>query len=198
MTFGIDLDAARRERQQPEGIPVTLAGEAFLLPAELPLDVFDPFLDEEFDLAGLIRDGITRYKADEAAGVEGVVVDILFLRPDLPLDIIGRVFEAFSILFGGDEEFARFKRTRPSVIDYAELFKGLYRGYGVGLGEAFASLASSGAAGETQKQTSDASTESTSETPSAPALSMEAEMALLEQGIDPDLVSAESQPLSTG
>jgi hypothetical protein len=68
----------------------------------------------------------------------------------------------------------------------------------VGLGEAFASLASSGAAGETQKQTSDASTESTSETPSAPALSMEAEMALLEQGIDPDLVSAESQPLSTG
>ena len=183
MDFKIDLDAARRERQMPIGIPVTLGGEDFLLPAELPLDVFDPFLTEEFDLAGLIRDAIERYKADEDKGVEGVVVDILFLRPDLPLDIINRVFAAFEVLFGGPDEYARFKATRPSLVDYAQLFRGLYRGYGVGLGEAFASLAPSGPGGETPKQTSDASTASTSETPSE--LSMEEEMALLEQGIDP-------------
>src|SRR6478735_2126544 len=69
--FSIDLDAARRERQQPDGLPVILAGEEFTLPAELPLDVFDPFLSEDFDLAGLIRDGIERYKeVGDERGIE--------------------------------------------------------------------------------------------------------------------------------
>ena len=202
MSFVIDMDASRRERQQPEGLPVINCGEEFLLPAELPLDVFDPFLTEEFDLAGLIRDCIERYKEVGATrGVEGVVVDTLFLRPDLPLTVINAVFRAFEILFGGPEEYARFKSTRPSLPDYAALFKGLYRAYGVGLGEAFASLGSSGDGGETQKQTSNGSTESTSETPSgAPtSLTPEEEMRLLEEGIDPDefLASGASLPWST-
>ena len=104
MEFTIDLDAARRERQQPEGIPVVLGGDTIVLPAELPLDVFDPFLDEEFDLAGLIREGIekaTSHGEDgEERGDEGAVLDILFMRPDLPMDIINRVFQAFELLFG--------------------------------------------------------------------------------------------------
>ncbi|MGL5816649.1 MAG: hypothetical protein ACRCYR_03730 [Phycicoccus sp.] len=198
MKFQIDLDAARRERRQPEGLPVTIGGQTFTLPAELPLDVFDPFLDETFDLAGLIREGIAKSKEvgddGEPRGVEGAAVDVLFLRPDLPVDLIRRVYAAFEVLFG-PEQYAAFNVARPSLLDYAALFRGLYRQYGVGLGEAYGSLGSSGDGGQTPKPTSPASTGSTSETPSAqPApLSMAEEMRLLESS-----ESDGSEPSSTG
>lgn len=185
MDFKIDLDAARRERQQPEGLPLVIGGQEFNLPAELPLDVFDPFLDETFDLAGLIREGIEKATSTgedgKERGIEGAVIDILFLRPDLPLDIINRVYRAFEVLFGA-EQYKAFKSHRPSLVDYATLFRLLFKAYGVGLGEAFASLASSGDAGEPQQPTSSASTESTSETPTA-LPSMAEEMAQFEEQV---------------
>lgn len=155
----LDLDAGRREAEQPEGLPVIFKGENFLLPAELPVDVFDPFLDEEFDLAGLIRDGMARAKNEDGSTkpVSTIVMDTLFNRPALPVEIAKTIFAAFELLFGA-EEYARFKALRPSLPDYGRLTAGLFRLYGVSMGEAFASPASSESDGATPKQTLPAST----------------------------------------
>lgn len=166
----LDLAAAQREISNPEGLPLKFRGQEFLLPAELPVDVFDPFLSEEFDLAGLIREGVTRYKAAKSAeddggkkvSIAGIVVDTLFDRPTLPLDLLDAIYSAFELLFGA-EQYATFKALRPSIPDYAALMAGLFQEYGVSLGEAFASPSSSETDGATQKETSESTPTSTPE-----------------------------------
>jgi len=156
----IDLDASRRESAHPDGIPVRLGGDDFLLPAELPVDVFDPFLDPNFDLTGIIRDAMDQAKMSEGASLESIIIDVLFERPTIPVQLVNAIFAAFAILFG-DEQYARFKAHRPSLPDYGRLARGLFRAYGASLGEAFASPAPSALGGATQKPTSPASTSST-------------------------------------
>lgn len=166
----IDLDAARRETEQPEGLPVRFKGEEFILPAELPVDVFDPILSDDFDLVGLVRDGMSRYKAaktvEEGGGakvsIATIVTDTLFDRPTLPVEIVKTIFAVFEALFGS-EEYARFKQTRPSLNDYQRLTTALFKAYGTSLGEAFASPDSSGSDGATQKETSEITASSTPE-----------------------------------
>lgn len=176
----IDMNAARRERQAPEGIVVPFGDETFTLPAELPVDVFDPFLADEFNLSGLIRDGIGRYKAEtdrhkaevarKDAGedvtpkgpqLSKVVLDTLFDRPDLPLEVVKTIYASFELLFGADQ-YARFKTQRPSLEDYQFLTAALLDMYGVSLGEALASPGSSESDGATQKAISGHTTTSTS------------------------------------
>lgn len=165
----IDMNAARRERSAPESLPVAFGDSTFHLPAELPVDVFDPFLTDELGLSGLIEEGIALYKTPGDDGKEreisSVVVDVLFARPSLPLELIRAIYASFEILFG-PEQYVTFKAQRPTLLDYAFLFKALYTAYGVSLGEAFASLAPSTSDGETPKQTSASTEESTPETPS--------------------------------
>lgn len=158
----IDLDAGRRELAHPDGIPVVLGGETFTLPAEFPVDVLDPFLDEKFDLAGLIREAVRKSKNEDGTTkpVSVIVVDTLFDRPSLPVELIQTIYAAFEQLFGA-EDYARFKAQRPSIGDYQRLTSGLFSLYGVSLGEAFASPDSSESDGATQKETSAGSTEST-------------------------------------
>jgi hypothetical protein len=162
----IDLDAARREVEQPEGMPLIFKGEDFLLPAELPVDVFDPFLSDEFDLTGLIRDAMAKYKAsgegDGKPSIATAVTDTLFGRPSLPIEIAKAIFGAFEALFGA-EDYARFKALRPSLGDYQRLTSALFKAYGASLGEAFASPDSSASDGATQKETSESIASSTSE-----------------------------------
>lgn len=153
----LDLDAARREEEIPEGIEVTQKGESFVLPAELPMDVFDPFFTDEFDLPGLFARVMQTSDDDSTFAI---LTKLLFDRPDLPRQSIAAVRESLRILFG-DEQWEKFQATRPSMKDIVRLAKGLFRLYGTDLGEAFASADSSGSDGSTSKETSNASTEST-------------------------------------
>ena len=152
LTNVIDLDAARRESAFPDGINVPFRGETYTLPGELPADVFDPFLTPEFDLSGLL---VTLFKDDDAEKKElgDRVVGLLLDRPMLPAEIITAIYAALELLFG-DEQWATFKAARPSIPDIARLVSGLFRLYGVSLGEAFASVGSVTNAGPTSKQTS--------------------------------------------
>lgn len=166
----LDAEAARREITNPDGLPVRFRGEEYLIPAELPVDVFDPFLEPGFDLAGLIREAIAEAKEPGIAGEKGideVVIDLVFNRPDLPVKIINAVYSAYEILFG-PEQYARFRQARPSLPDYMALTRGLFRVYGTSVGEAFASVDSSETSGLTQKPTLPASTGSTPEPSGAP------------------------------
>jgi len=151
LTNVIDLDAARRESAFPDGINVPFEGEVYNLPGELPADVFDPFLTPEFDLSGLL---VTLFKDDDEEKELGDrVVALLLDRPMLPAEIIGALYAALELLFGA-EQWATFKAARPSIPDIARLVSGLFRLYGVSLGEAFASVGSVANAGPTSKQTS--------------------------------------------
>lgn len=162
----IDLDAAKRESRYPDGIPVVKGGVTFTLPAELPVEVFDPFLAEDLGLIEILKDVLDGDKDDDK-GIGDLVIDALTARPALPRELLGAIKDAFAIVFG-DEQYAAFVAQKPSVNDYLRLVRGLQALYGVGLGEASASPASSESAGSTPKPTSDAATDSTPDSPGEP------------------------------
>lgn len=155
----LDLDAARREAAYPDGIPVVKGGQTFTLPAELPVEVFDPFLSENLGLVDILKDALSE-KADDK-GLGELVIDTLLARPSLPADLLQAIKDAFAVLF--DEQYPAFVATRPSVQDYVRLTRGLVQAYGVSLGEATASPGSSESAGATPKPTSTSTTDSTPE-----------------------------------
>ena len=161
----LDLDAAAREAGTPDGILLVLKGVEYELPAELPIDVFDPFLSDDFDLVALIR---AYYDAGERAGEDasglGVVLSLLEDRPLLHRQTIAAVSAALRSLFG-EEQYATFLAGRPSIEDFSRVGSHLVDEYGVSLGELFASPTTSTTGGATQKQTSEPTTESTSDTP---------------------------------
>lgn len=159
---GIDLDAAIRESLYPEGIPVPYKGTTYVLPAELPLDVLDPLLDPEFDLIGLLKLAVD---GDDDADLGEVLIDVLFKRPGLPLEIRDTIFGCLQLLFG-EEQWKQFQSNRPGLTTIATLIKGIFKVYGVSLGEAFASLSSSVSDGATPNQTSNATTALTPDTSS--------------------------------
>src|SRR5690606_12695592 len=140
--LGIDLNAAVRESKSPDGIPVVYGDKTFTLPAELPVDVFDPLLDSEFDLVGLIKALLDSTKDD----LGEAIVDLLTNRPDLPVEVRDTVYDCLGLLFG-EEQFAEFRAQRPGFTTYARLIGGLAKEYGTTLGEAFASPASSESGG---------------------------------------------------
>jgi hypothetical protein len=152
----IDLDqqAGRREATEPEGIPVKFRGQTFLLPSELPVDAFDPLLDDDLGLLDIVRD-----IAGSEKGITGSLLDVL-LTPGTIKRARKAVEAVFEQLFGPDQ-YAAFRALRPSIPDYIRIVQGLRRLYGVSLGEAFASLTSSESSGATPKQTSPDSTSST-------------------------------------
>lgn len=154
----LDLDAARRERAHPEGIVVRNKGEEFVLPAELPADVFDPFLLGKIDVAGIVRTALEDDTEDADLGE--IVVKVLFENPSLPQDVYAAIHESFGLLFG-EEQWEAFRKTKPSFPDLGVLVKGLLKKYGTSLGEVFASPDSSESDGATPKETSESTPSST-------------------------------------
>lgn len=155
----IDLDAARRETAYPDGIPVALGGETFLLPAELPVDALDPLLSDDLDLVGVLKQVFEERKnsddTDESFGE--LVLDVLLARPALPRQVIQAIKDVFAALFGA-EQYDRFVAQQPSINDYLRLGQALLPLMGVGLGEALNSAGSSEPGGETSNPTSPTTT----------------------------------------
>ncbi len=162
--LGIDLNAAVRESKYPDGIPVTFGDKTFILPSELPVDVFDPLLDADFDLVGLIKALLDSTKAD----IGEALVDLLTNRPDLPVEIRDTIYACLGLLFGA-EQFAQFRELRPGIGTYARLIGGLAKEYGSSLGEAFASPTSSESGGATSSPTSPGTTPASTPAPSGVA-----------------------------
>lgn len=160
----IDLDAAIRESSFPDGIQVPYKGTTYVLPAELPLDVFDPLLSPDFDLVGLIKTVLG--EDGQAEGDLGdAVISVLFKRPNLPLEVRDTIYASLALLFGEDQ-WTQFQAQRPGVATLTVLIKGLFTSYGVALGEAFGSGGSSESDGDSSKETSSSTTESTPAEPS--------------------------------
>ena len=156
--FVIDIDAAIRETSFPDGIPVIFKGNTYMLPAELPLDIFDPFLAEDFDLAGLIKQ-----IGNEGEGVSFTdsLTDLLFNRPTLPLDLIDALKGSLALLFG--DQWEAFQAGRPGAVAYTLVIRRAFQAYGVILGEVFKSPSSSDDAGATSKPTPTSISDSTPE-----------------------------------
>jgi len=151
-----DMDAARREEECPDGIRLVYKGEEFILPAELPIDIFDALLSDDLDLTGIF----TELLNSEDEDVMKAVLKLLIDRPSLPKVLLDAIHACFRSLFG-DEDYPRFRRLRPSIKDVVRLARGLFERYGTSLGEAFASPDSPEAGGATSSQTSSSTTEST-------------------------------------
>ena len=153
----LNLDAQRREEETPDGIKITLKGREFVAPAELPLDVFDPFFTDDVDLGGVLKD---LFDADDKKPTASVVFDLLVANPKLPKAVWHAIWQALENLLG-EEGYKEFRAAKPSIKDAARLVKGLFALYGTSLGEAFASAESSESALPTSKLTSSSTTEST-------------------------------------
>ena len=161
---GIDLAAYAREFAHPEGIPITVTADLTILaPAEFPIDVLDPLLSDDFDLVGVVKSALEHGDTSE---IGPMILGLLLDRPTLPADLIKALHDCLEILFG-QEQYAKFRATRPGIKTIAFLITGLLREYGVGLGEASPSLESAVSDGETSKPISNEPTESTLEASTA-------------------------------
>ncbi|WP_399554075.1 hypothetical protein [Streptomyces anulatus] len=158
MSYAIDISAARREIQHPNGVITKISKDiAVTFPAELPLEALDPILSDDLDLVGLIGDIV------QADGVDGLdvskVVTAIFRRPSLPRKFLAAVRETYEILLG--DQFEEFLESKPSSGDYLRLTIALSKVYGVELGKLLRSLVSSESDSPTSSQTSPGTTGST-------------------------------------
>lgn len=166
----LDLDAASAARREGGVKPLGLRfkGDTFTLPAELPLDVFEPLVGLDLDLALLLRQVMdvadATSDAEQRKASTSLIVDLLVNRPTLPKEVVEAIGDMARRLFDSAEhpdQWAAFMAKRPTKDDLAGLAKGLFKKYGVSLGEASGSTESSGDAGPTSSATSSASTDST-------------------------------------
>ncbi|RLU86269.1 hypothetical protein CTZ27_25165 [Streptomyces griseocarneus] len=166
----IDLDAARREVQHPDGIIARFGGRDFVFPAELPADSLNTLLSEELDLVGLLGDLMVTTNTS----VAGEAIEVLTKRPTFLKKFWAGFQELYKVLLG-EEQFEAFVACRPWIGDYVRLTKGLAREYGVSLGKSFGLVSSSQSDGETSSQTSPDTTVSmpaeSGSTPGSPASS---------------------------
>lgn len=168
---GIDLDAERKSRAAQreatgQELPIRLGGKVIAtLPAELPLSVFSPLRVFDQELAMLMRSAVDAARAQQSSDrwdATDMVISLLASNPALPtrvLDVIGEVAKG---LFGEDG-YAALLAERLTKEDVAVLAKGVFRWYGVTLGEASAPSESSEGSGTTLTPTSSTTTASTPE-----------------------------------
>lgn len=181
----IDLDqerrlrAAKREgKRQP--LPIRCDGQVIAtLPVELPIDVFEPLRGLDADLTLVLRYAMQAYKTqgEERANAAETVIDVLAANPGLPVTVLTVLTQVARNLLT-DEGFEAFRATRPSGDDIAALTKGVFRFYGLNLGELSEPNGSSTPVGTTSSTTSKPTSESTPEesgpTPQIPASSASA------------------------
>jgi hypothetical protein len=159
----IDLDAeratraARREGENPNGIPVRFAGEDYLLPAEVPASVIDPLFDGQIDITELVR--VLVSTSSEQGGFDTALV-ALARRPDLPASVLVAVRATLQGLFGL-AQWDRFWAAGPSFPDLIALIRNLAQSYGVSLGESSGSGGPSPSDGPTSSTISSSTTDST-------------------------------------
>ncbi|GAA2746170.1 hypothetical protein [Kitasatospora cinereorecta] len=175
---GIDLDAARARRLATAADkartakaeytvgeePVIFGGaEVAVLPAELPLEVWQPLVGIPY-LPLLLRKLVeaAQSKGEQQAEAAGLIVDVLGSEPSLPSDLIAAFGEMGRRLLGADG-YSRLMAERPSHSDVVELARyawSKYMGGGAGLGELIGPSETPSNAGTTSKPTSSASTSS--------------------------------------
>ncbi|WP_371500307.1 hypothetical protein OG871_27585 [Kitasatospora sp. NBC_00374] len=176
---GIDLDAARKRRLAAAADkaraakaeytvgeePIILGGaQVAVLPAELPLEVWQPLIGVPY-LPLLLRKLVeaAQSKGEQQAEAAGLIVDVLGSEPGLPSDLIAAAGEMGRRLLGEDG-YTRLMAERPSHSDVLELVRFAwtkYMGGGAGLGELIGPSETPSNAGTTSKPTSSASTTST-------------------------------------
>jgi hypothetical protein len=175
----LDLDADRQSRAaaregRGQGLPVRVGGETIaVLPAELPLDVLSPLREIDEDLALMLRSVMqaTQGTGQTATEATNLVIDLLVANPHLPTKVLDTAVQISKNLLT-DAGYERFMAARPSREDIAFVAKGVFRFYGLSLGEASASSDSSGDGGGTSKPTSptttpDSTPEGSTSTPDA-------------------------------
>jgi hypothetical protein len=177
----IDLDHERKQRAaEREGkrqpLPIRLGGQVIAeLPVELPVDVLAPLRNLDDSLTLILRTSMQMVKADADAqakwdGTE-LIVDLLAANPTLPTDVLDVIRKVAENLLS-PEGVAAFLAFRPSPEDMTALAKGVFRFYGVTLGESLPSSDSSTDSGRTSSGTSSGTSESTPEvsgtTPESP------------------------------
>lgn len=150
----LDLDAIAAELDVDGTRTLRFRGVTFTVPSELPADVLLPLIDPELDLVGVF--GSLMVLDDD--GKVDEVIDGLLSRSSLASDLWQAFMEALRRLFG-DEQLQQLQDTRPSLQAYVRLVKGLWRMYGVGLGEASQPSSSSENTGGSPKETSNSTTE---------------------------------------
>jgi hypothetical protein len=145
----LDLDAERKTRAaEREGkqrpLPIRFGGEEIaVLPVELPIDVLAPLRNLDGDLTLILRQAMqARNTGQDTAATTDLVVDVLASNPALPVTALDTITKVARNLFT-DEGFERLLAQHPSGQDYAALVKGVFRFYGLSLGEASPSSGSS-------------------------------------------------------
>lgn len=169
---GINLDAILGE-SAPR--PLTYKTREFELPGELPASVLGGFIDPKVGLVDLITEV---FKEDDTFdSLVEAAFEFLKKRPSLPSDLIAAAKTAMDELLG--EQAEEFYALKPSVPAYFELAKGLFREYGMDLGDFFESAESLESDGESSKPTSSITTGVTPEAsgsgPVIPASSVSAD-----------------------
>lgn len=180
---GLDLAERRRQRAKARAARREGRGEQFpirdgaipiaVLAPEFPLDVLEPLMDVNLDIA-LLAEQVMNVLAAGSAGDQAqqiasldMITKILAANPDLFKDLIAALKETARRLFG-EQGYQSFTRTRPSPWDVVDLARAVLDWYGVSLGESSQpSAASTG--GEISNTTSNGTSGSTSgESGSAP------------------------------
>jgi hypothetical protein len=173
----LDLDserdaraAAREGKQSP--LPIRWRGEVIAtLPVELAFEVLAPLQLINSDLTLMLRQAVqvarNNNQASDRWDAAELVIDVLAANPKLPSTVL-TVIQQMSTALLGEEGVAKFLAGKPSTGDIAALAKGVFRHYGVSLGEASASSDSSETSGGTSNTTSSDTSTSTPEVSSQP------------------------------
>lgn len=173
----IDLDKARKQRAaeregKQQSLPIRVGGQVVAeLPVELPVDVLAPLKDLDESITLVLRTSMKMYGADADArarwdGTE-LIVDLLAANPTLPVDVLN-VLRKVAVNLLSESGYDALMASRPSPEDLSYLAKGVFRFYGVTLGEVSPSSDSSTDSGRTSSTTSSVTSESTPEVSGTP------------------------------
>lgn len=175
-SIDLDADRARRAAEREAkgspsgGVPIILGGETVAtLPVEVPVDVFAPIRGLDQELALIIDRSVKAARGETSQqATTDLVIDLLITNPSLPSNAID-IATQITVNLIGQEGLDALMAHRPSGQDVAVLVKGVFRFYGLSLGESLPSSDSSTGggtdenAGETSNGTSSTTSDSTSE-----------------------------------
>lgn len=167
----IDLDAERNARAaaregRGEALPIRFGGAVVAtLPVELPIDVFAPVRTLDESLTMVLRSAMQAFKAEtqeRRVDQTEMVIDLLAANPDMPVAVLDAI-KQIAVNLLAQSGYDALMAARPTGQDIAALLKGVFRFYGVSLGEALPPSGSSTNDGETSNTTSGSTSDSTSE-----------------------------------
>jgi hypothetical protein len=178
----IDLDHERKQRAaeregKRQALPVRIGGEVIAtLPVELPVNVLAPLQQLDESLTLLLRSTMQVAKGNNDAAAKWdateLIVDLLAANPTLPVDVLN-VIRQVTVNLMGQDGYDAFLAADPSPEDIGAFAKGVFRFYGVTLGEASESSDSSTDSGRTlsstSSDTSDSMPEASGTSPESPA-----------------------------